>query len=70
MKYYFLLFFYKKIVFIIVITYRDVIEREEFLSLSSEQMIKLISSDELTVPYEEKVCKVKLIIINFSIYYR
>ncbi|CAI6371711.1 unnamed protein product [Macrosiphum euphorbiae] len=33
----------------------DVIEGDEFLSLSSDQVVKLISSDELTVPYEEKV---------------
>ena len=42
---------------------RDVIEGEEFLFLSSEQMVKLIASDELTAPSEEKVCNAKLIII-------
>lgn len=31
------------------------VEGDEFLSLSSEQVVKLISSDELTVPSEEKV---------------
>ena len=40
---------------------RDVIEGDEFLSLSSDQVVKLISSDELAVPYEEKVSKLKLI---------
>jgi len=36
--------------------FRDVVEGDEFLSLSSEQMVKLITSEELTVPSEEKVC--------------
>lgn len=35
--------------------HREVVEGDEFLSLSSEQVVKLISSDELTVPSEEKV---------------
>ncbi|XP_016659592.1 ring canal kelch homolog isoform X2 [Acyrthosiphon pisum] len=35
--------------------YLDVVEEEEFLSLSSEQMVKLISSDELTASSEEKI---------------
>lgn len=34
---------------------REVAVGEEFLSLSAEQVIKLISNDELTVPSEEKV---------------
>eukprot|EP00102_Acyrthosiphon_pisum_P014759 XP_008184985.1 PREDICTED: kelch-like protein 2 isoform X2 [Acyrthosiphon pisum] len=38
--------------------FSDVIEGEEFLGLSSEQVVKLISSDELIAPSEEKVCKV------------
>lgn len=33
----------------------DVIESEEFLALSHQQVSKLISSDRLTVPSEEKV---------------
>lgn len=33
------------------------VEGDEFLTLSSEQVVKLISSDELTVPSEEKVGK-------------
>lgn len=37
--------------------HREVVEGDEFLSLSSEQVVKLISSDELTVPSEEKVGK-------------
>ncbi|XP_029346584.1 ring canal kelch homolog [Acyrthosiphon pisum] len=35
--------------------YSDVVKEEEFLSLSSEQIIKLIASEELTVPSEEKI---------------
>ncbi|XP_029343162.1 kelch-like protein 2 [Acyrthosiphon pisum] len=33
----------------------EVVEKDEFLSLSSERVIKFISSDLLTVPSEEKV---------------
>ncbi|XP_029346291.1 ring canal kelch homolog [Acyrthosiphon pisum] len=35
--------------------FSKVVEHEEFLSLSYEQMVKLISSDELTAPSEEKI---------------
>lgn len=35
--------------------FSEIIECEEFLSLSSQQVSKLISSDRLTVPTEEKV---------------
>lgn len=45
-----MLYFYCYILFL-----REVVEGDEFLSLSSEQVVKLISSDELTVPSEEKV---------------
>jgi len=41
---------------------RDVVGGDEFLSLSSEQITKLIASEELQVPSEEKV---KLIIVIF-----
>lgn len=34
---------------------REVVECEEFLSLTSQQVTKLISSDRLTTPSEEKV---------------
>lgn len=37
----------------------------EFLSLSPEEVVKLISSDELVVPSEEEVSKRKLIIVTF-----
>lgn len=46
--------------------YREVVEGDEFLSLSSEQVVKLISSDELTVPSEEKVRRLKILIIIFK----
>lgn len=35
--------------------YREVVESEEFLALSPSQVCKLISSDKLAVPSEEKV---------------
>ncbi|XP_060871864.1 kelch-like protein 2 isoform X2 [Metopolophium dirhodum] len=35
--------------------FSDVVEGEEFLFLSYEQMVKLIASEELTVPSEEKI---------------
>jgi len=46
-----------------ILILRKVVEADEFLSLSSEQLVKLISNDELTVPSEEKVSKLKLIIV-------
>lgn len=39
---------------------REVVECEEFLTLSHHQVSKLISSDLLTVPSEEKVSRVGL----------
>ncbi|KAL4143473.1 hypothetical protein QTP88_005802 [Uroleucon formosanum] len=44
----------------------EVIEADDFLSLSSEKVVKLISSDDLSVPSEEKVSKLKLIIVLFQ----
>ncbi|XP_029344894.1 kelch-like protein 2 isoform X2 [Acyrthosiphon pisum] len=38
--------------------FSDVVEGDEFLSFSSELMVKLISSDELTAPSEEKVFEI------------
>eukprot|EP00102_Acyrthosiphon_pisum_P026849 XP_016664059.1 PREDICTED: ring canal kelch homolog [Acyrthosiphon pisum] len=35
--------------------FSDVVEGEEFLSMSYDQMVKLISSEELTAPSEEKI---------------
>ncbi|XP_029342299.1 ring canal kelch homolog [Acyrthosiphon pisum] len=43
--------------------YREVVEGDKFLSLSSEQITKLIASEELKVPSEEKVDELKLIIV-------
>lgn len=37
------------------IEYRDVADGDEFVALSCEEVIRLISSDKLTVPTEEKV---------------
>jgi len=42
-----------------------VVEGEEFLSLSFEQMVKLIACDELKVSSEEKVGDLKFIIVLF-----
>ena len=43
----------------------EVFGSDEFLSLSSEQVIKLISNDRLPVSSDEKVGKLKLIIVIF-----
>ncbi|XP_016659407.1 kelch-like protein 12 [Acyrthosiphon pisum] len=43
-----------------------VVEAGEFLSLSSEEMINLISRDDINVPFEEKVCLRKFIIVIFN----
>lgn len=45
-----------------IIIFRAVIECDEFLSLSFEEIIKLISHNDLAVPLEEKVSHLKLII--------
>jgi len=39
------------------IIFREVVKSDEFLSLSSEDVIKLISRNDLSVPFEEKVSK-------------
>jgi len=39
--------------------FRDVVKSDEFLSLSSEDVIKIISCNDLAVPYEEKVSKLQ-----------
>jgi len=43
--------------------YRKFVETDEFLILSSEEVINLISRDDINVPFEEKVCILKLIIV-------
>jgi len=48
-----------------ILILRHVVELDEFLSISSEQMIKLIASEELIVLSEAKVGKIKLIIFIF-----
>jgi len=40
-----------------------VVKHDEFLSLSPEEVIELISCDDLTVPFEEIVSKQKLLIV-------
>jgi len=46
--------------------FRKVVEADEFLFLSSEQVINLISRDDINVPFEEKVCILKFIIVVFK----
>lgn len=50
--------------------FRKVVEAEEFLSLSSEEVIKLISSNDINVPFEEKVCILKLITVVFNYWWK
>jgi len=42
--------------------FRKVVEADELLSLSSEEVIKLISRDHINIPFEEKVYILKLIL--------
>jgi len=41
------------------IIFREVVKSDEFLSLSSEEVVKIISCNDLAVPYEEKVSKLQ-----------
>ncbi|XP_022180636.1 kelch-like protein 2 [Myzus persicae] len=50
----------------ILLHFSEVDGGDEFLSLSSDQVVKLTSNDELIVPSEEKIGKLKLIIIIFK----
>jgi len=43
--------------------FRKFIETDDFLSLSSEEVINLISCNDINVPFEEKVCLLKFIIV-------
>jgi len=43
-----------------------VVENDEFLSLSNEEVIKLISSNDINVSFEEKVRKLRLINVLFN----
>lgn len=47
------------------IIYRYVANCEEFLSLSYEEVIKLISCNDLFVPNEEKVSKLRSLVVVF-----
>jgi len=47
-----------------IIIFREVAKSDEFLYLSYEKVIQLISSDDLAVPFEEKVSLLKCIIIR------
>lgn len=42
------------------------VKYDEFLSLSPEEVIELISCNDLTVPFEEYVSKQKLLIVMFN----
>lgn len=42
------------------------VKYDEFLSLSPEEVIELISCNDLTVPFEENVSKQKLLIVMFN----
>jgi len=44
------------------IIFREVVNADEFLSLSSEDVVKLISYNDLAVPFEEKVSKLRFVI--------
>lgn len=44
-----------------IIIFREVVKYEEFLSLSPEEVIKLISCNYFTGAFEEKVSNLKLI---------
>lgn len=45
-----------------------IVKYDEFLSLSFEELVKLISYDDLVIPHEEKVNRLKLIkLLYFSI---
>jgi len=43
----------------VIIIFSEVVEYDEFLSLSFEEVIGLISCNDLNVPFEEKVSRLK-----------
>jgi len=47
-----------------IIISREVAEGDDFLSFSSEDLVKLISSNDLAVPFEKKVIKLQIVIFN------
>jgi len=50
-----------------IIIFREVVKYDDFLCLSSEELIQIISSDDLNAPLEQNVSKLKLKM--FMIYY-
>jgi len=48
--------------------FRKLVEAEEFLSLSSEEVINLISRGHINVPFEVKVCLIKFVIVVRNIF--
>ena len=42
-----------------IIIFREVVKSDEFLSLSFEDVVKIISCNDLAVPNEEKVSKLQ-----------
>lgn len=48
------------------IIFREVVKNDEYLSLSSEDVVKLISCNDLAVPFEEKVSKLQLVILLYK----
>jgi len=43
-----------------------VVKYDEFLSLSPEEVIQLISCSDLAVPFEENVSKLKLLLFYYN----
>jgi len=48
-----------------IIISREVAKGEDFLSLSSKDLVKLISSNDLAVPFEEKVSELNIVFLIF-----
>jgi len=49
-----------------IIIFRKVVKYDEFLSLSSVEVIKLISCSEIVVPIEEKVGKQNKLLLHLK----
>jgi len=43
-----------------IIIFREVVKHDDFLCLSPEEIIKIISSNDLNAPLEQNVSKLKL----------
>jgi len=48
-----------------IIIFREVVKYEEFLTLPPEELIDIISSNDLNAPLEQNVSKLKLHIFIF-----